>query len=142
MHDAVAASRPTLRRTARCGVLAAIAIGVFVGAMSCAPGMASAGGHRSHARTDTHEVEHVEPGHRGHERPAIDDERTPSTRSDDDSTSVAVGQEHPGMACVMSVRLRIPDLDVPRDVRWADALAVVAPPDCVTEPEPPVPRLS
>lgn len=120
---------------------AAITIGVFFGAMSCATGLAAGQGHGTHMTVVGTGADHANAGHDRHAAPTVADGAESSGRSDGESGSSG-GQAHPGMGCVTSVQLSVPDMVVPSDVRLAGTHLTTAPPECVIGPEPPVPRYS
>ncbi len=123
-------------------LIGAIAIGVFVGAMSCAAGMATGNGHDAHVTAGEARAVAVGHVHGRQAVPAAHSDSTWTTRSDDGSRSVAFEQGHPGSACVTSAQLRMPDVAAVTDVRTMTVNPVVAPLEHATEPEPPVPRIS
>jgi hypothetical protein len=126
----------------RSGLLVAITIGVFYGAMACATSMAAGDGHGAHAAVGEPRTGHPDAGQHGHASGAAADDADPSRSSDGAPESSSTEHGHPGMACVTSVQLRVPALVVPADVSQTSSRSTMTPPDCVTEPEPPVPRFS
>lgn len=126
----------------RSGLLVAITIGVFFGAMACATSMAAGDGHGVHAAVGEPRTGHPVAGQHGHAYGAAADDADPSTSSDGAPESSSTEHGHPRMACVTSVQLRVPALVVPADVSLASSRSTMTPPKCVTEPEPPVPRFS
>lgn len=127
------------RRGGRWVLPVTITLGVFLGAMSCATSMAA--GHGTHITAPGIRADHSDTGHGRHGSPTAAHAAESSGRSDGEPASSG-GQAHPGMACVTSVQLRVPDLVVPTDVPAIVIRLAAAPPDRVTGPEPPVPRFS
>jgi hypothetical protein len=126
----------------RWGLLVAITIGVFFGAMACATSMVTGAGHGFHAAVGEPHAGHTDAGQHGQVSGAAADVADPSTSSDGEPESSSTEHGHPGMACVTSVQLRVPTLVVPAGVSLTSARSATTQPDCVTEPEPPVPRFS
>jgi hypothetical protein len=115
---------------------------VFFGAMACATSMAAGDGHGAHAAVGEPRTGHPDAGQHGHASGAAANDADPSRSSDGAPESSSTEHGHPGMACVTSVQLRVPALVVPADVSQTSCRSTMTPPDCLTEPAPPVPRIS
>jgi len=118
----------------RWGLSVALVLGAFFGSMSCATSLAA--GHGAHVAAPDTGADHGAHGSRTAAH------ATESSGHSDGERASSDGQAHPGMACVTSLELRVPDLVVSTDVRPTIARLVMTPPDCVSGPEPPVPRFS
>lgn len=126
-------------------VLAGVVVGVLYGALSCAAGMAAGAGHGT-SHTAVPVVESTESAHGGHvgvRDLVLDESDAQDVPGESPLTSKrAVGADHPGMACVTSVELRVPpdpaETTSTRHPRPVPAALV----GCSDEPEPPVPRTS
>jgi hypothetical protein len=129
-------------RGVRWGLLGAITIGVFVGAMACATSLAVGDVHGAHAVVGEPRTGHSDAVKHAHAWGTADADADPSTSSDGAPEPSSTEHGHPGMACVTSVQLRVPALVVPAGASIESARPMMTPPDCVTEPEPPVPRFS
>lgn len=130
-------------------VLAAVVVGVAVGAMACAAGMAAGGGHRAHIAAAEADRSPSEDSHAGHSSQAPDAEigaapERPAAQGNNgtDRSTASQLQSHPGMACVVSVDLRLlePTLTSVSDI--VDVPAAAKRSNCVADLEPPVPRIS
>ncbi len=123
----------------------AFVIGALFGALECASGTAVGSGHGGHPMPVASHAAHTS-GHGEHHSvtgtEATDADRQASAPSDADAPGGAVAQGHPGMACLTSVRLRVPDLAVFADARSRTETPTPPPGDCILEPDPPVPRSS
>jgi hypothetical protein len=122
--------------------MVAITIGVLFGAMACATSVAAGDGHGAHAAVGELRTGQSDAGQHGHPSGTFAGRADPSPSSDGGRESPSTAHGHPGMACMTSVQLRVPDLMVPADASVTSARSATRPPDFVTEPEPPVPRFS
>lgn len=138
---------PLVDRSTTALVLVAIVLGLVLGAMTCAAGLADGTGHVTHAAVEpavaaSEIVRHpAEPGSHDHGTPA-----TPSpTNAGGDASPVlpsAPAEGHPGMACLVPVDLRFlgPTVATTSDVCAPLAPLTIA--DGIGEVDPPVPRTS
>lgn len=147
----VATSRSAVRTTTplRWVLLVAVFVGVALGAMTCAAGLAYGQGHSGHAAaaapvgggTDHgagHSVAH--PDH-----PSADvvlDAPAAPVGDASGRSPVAAVQGHPGMACVVAVDLQVADTSVVTMTQPFDSPVPAALADGIADLDPPVPRRS
>lgn len=138
-HESAGARRSAEAATFRGMVLAAIVVGVLVGAMACAAGLGG-GGHRgAHAASAEGHLD-VTVAHHEHRPAAAHTALDPAWPADGGDGAPAQG--HPGMACVVSVELRFPDPVARSTTGAVTGHAVPSLAECLPELDPPVPRLS
>jgi len=130
-------------------VLAAVVVGLAVGALACSAALAGGSGHLVHAQASTTHVAPATPSHGVHGTAHFAaDGAEPLVGSTGDGHDTGPGsagtgdQGHPGMACVVTVDLDVAEAVTPVvtarfDGQRADPLA-----ECVGEVDPPVPRHS
>lgn len=128
-------------------LLAALCVGVLWGALSCASGLAVGIGHAGHLRiAEPRPAEQTGPTHAHHgqesmllsvESPGSTPDDVPTGRA---PTSELLGQGHPGLACVVEFVLGFPAPSVLATVDLMSDRPLLAPPERVSEPEPPIPR--
>lgn len=140
------AHRP--RVTARLAwiVLAAVVVGLAVGALACSASLARGSGHLAHAQPGT--TAPARESHHGHvvnDTAPTEDPVVERADAPDDSGSGSIGRAtegHPGMACVVMVDLDVAESAIPLvSTRFDDARAT-APGECIGDLDPPVPRSS
>lgn len=130
-------------------VLAAIVIGLAVGALACAATLAGGSGHLVHAQGQPTLLAPSAESHDGHvtadtgaagEDPLLGPvELGNVTRSESAGPGT---QGHPGMACVVVVDLDVAELVTPLVADWFDSPRATPPGECVGDLDPPVPRFS
>lgn len=143
-------------------VLAAVVVGLAMGALACAAALGGGSGHVVHAGTmspgaaphDAHDEAHHEVHHQGHHEVhhgghvvvVAGDEplaRSPAAAGDTSSGPVVPGsQGHPGMACVVVVDLVVHDSVLPGPTGRVDPPRPAPPGECIGDLDPPVPRFS
>lgn len=136
---------PRLRRA----VLAAVLVGVAFGAMTCAAGMAVGNGHNTVAGAPVDQHSPAADAHADHsavarvvEAGAASQHAASEGNDGDHRSTTSSDQNHPGMACVVSLDLRVPE-PTPTSVTDAvDNSVILERSDCVADVEPPVPRIS
>ncbi len=145
---------PGLTRTI---VLFALTVGVLIGALACAAGMGSGAQHGAHGlrpstpfTAETAAAAASPPPHRAHDTDGTetgDWTQSATTAasisgSDDGRSSADIGQNHPGMACVVPVDIQFPDFMVFGETEACSVSPIQTPFGSVGAPEPPVPRFS
>lgn len=135
--DPARSSGSSLWRTA---VLAAIVVGLALGAMTCAAGLADGNGHAMHSATEPagHDSHPTERGSREHGSQVM--QRSSSAAGDASPTTLA--EAHPGMACLIPVDLRFDGPTVATSSDLCMPLGPVALASGSGELDPPVPRPS
>lgn len=130
-------------------VLAAVVVGVAIGAMACAAGLAEGFGHRVHAQGTEAIVASVTGSHNGHVAAEPGnvggDPVLGSASPGNEARSGAAGtwvEGHPGMACVVTVELDVDETVTPVMAGRFDTEHAILPVDCVVDLDPPVPRAS
>jgi hypothetical protein len=141
-----AGSRLRARAVSLAGlVLAAIVIGVGLGAMACAVSLASGGHGVTHVEVEAEPLTAAS-WRTDHSATVVDVAFGVSPESEaasgDDRLPTTLAQNHPGMACVVLVDLRIPDRLVLMASTALPGGPIPAPIDCAADLDPPIPRIS
>lgn len=136
------AARADVRHGRVAVVLVGVLLGLLAGAVACAAGLASAGGHHVVAAP----AGAVDVGGQRHEGVAGDRhaDHTPAERGDTDpaSTATAGSVGHPGMACVVAFDLLVPAPSATRSASPHLRSAAAMLTEVAVDVEPPVPRPS
>lgn len=130
-------------------VIAALVIGIAIGALSCVAGLAGGAGHQVHAQ-ETPAPRALASGPHGGHASAVpgaateDPSLQPEARSSDTRPGSAdpATQGHPGMACVATIELHVPESGAPVTAGWFHTPWTASPADCISDLDPPVPRIS
>lgn len=125
-----------------CIVLVAVAFGLVFGAMACAADLAGgvAHGATGSSTIDTHEMPSA---HADHPAPTAEPALQPTPAGDhgDHSGGTSTGG-HPGMACVVSVDLHVPEASPVSISDSSEIPPIVMSAGCPDDVDPPVPRSS
>lgn len=123
-------------------VLTAVMVGVFFGALACAAGLAGGNAHGT-AEPSVPEMPVHSPAHAGHVGSTTESESPPIPAGDHGDHPVNTSMTgHPGMACVVSVDLHVPEASVATVCDSYEAAAVAMWADWPADVDPPVPRFS
>ena len=142
--DLAVPSAPAQRATPRSNwlILTAVVVGVFFGALACAGGLAAGNAHGT-AEPSVPPILVHPPAHAGHlgstTRP--ESPHAPAGDHGDHPASTSM-TGHPGMACVVSVDLDVPEASVATVCDSYEASAAPMWADWPADVDPPVPRFS